>query len=228
MEILSYMNGIATFFISMDEFLPLGRASLWPFAQAIVDRYDFKAAGQASQLDGNAPDEPTFQNGQFEFAAQTTPVLQLRFSGNRIAVNCSRTDQAEAFFDEITEYLRSEFSFRQSKRKISVAYTSAVVFSPGRRFAENVQVFSDLSKVISAGFSDMNQEGDFYLQSARFAGVTKLGDQLQNSSFVIEERAGRPNGTDWLYSLASMKTEVHVKTLERMHERLQTFQSQPT
>lgn len=223
MEIVTYLNGIVSRHINADEFLPLGNASYWIYVQAIADRYDFKAVGQAGQLGTSGGDDPVFQNGSFVLDGQLIPIMEVRIFTNRILVNCSKTDQAQAFHQDLRVFLESNHGFRDSRRDPHTSYASAMVIKPEDEIIDKVQIITEMGKIVSESFSEVGQEGTLYPQAIRFSGVTKFGDGGQNSTFLIEERAGRPNGSNWLYTQASLPTAVHASTLEKLEDLVRGY-----
>ncbi|MGI4763831.1 MAG: hypothetical protein ACRYGP_01995 [Janthinobacterium lividum] len=216
MEIVTFLNGIVARYINQDEFLPLGQNSLWMFVPGIAEQYDFKSVGQGAQGGVPVGDEPVLQNGSFTIDGQVIPIIELRLQTGRIVVNCSKTEQAEAFHRDLERFLIDHHKFRSVSREVPLAYASSLVVKSEGDIVGKIEIFRKMSSIISNGFNRSGQAGSLFPQSLKFSGTTKLGDGVQMSSFVVEERAGRPSGSGWVYTQASLTTEMHIEVLEAL------------
>lgn len=214
MQIVAYINAPILQNVSTEEFLPIGHNSIQFFGPAIAERYNFQAHGEP---EGGS--SYIFQNGRFIFEEIDTPILSMDFQGDKMVAMCSTTPQGLAFLDDMTEFLVSTFKFRRPKRNVISLLSSAIVVDFGTNVLAQLSGVAKIHSLMNSRISGMLEGGTLEAQSLKFAGRVQLNNQkAAGISYTLEERIGRPPGTNWLFSYAPLSSETHVEFLNELSE----------
>lgn len=215
MIVISYLNTVIHRLISHDEFLPSEESSMGPFLTAINHRYEFKNHGESPGIAANIGSPiPVFQNGLFTFSNKSVPVLSLEFQPTRIVAACSTTEQAQALLDDVVRFLVNHHGFRLPTRRIENFPVSSLVVDFGHDFLANLDVLKRIIDAVNTRASNSEYQARTHLSSVRIAGSSLMGGAVVNTSFIIEERGGRPSGTSWLYTQAPLSNSEHIELLQ--------------
>jgi hypothetical protein len=214
MNIVSYINANTLRFIAQDEFLPEGQSSMFAFANPIAQRYGFQAHGESQTAASVGILSPAFQAGVFNFENVPVPIMSLEFLPARITATCSTSEQSNAFMDDLIEFLVTHYKFRKPSREIQKFEVSALVIDFGPQFLEKISVIGKILTTLNKFSSDASSlHAPMDIQGIRFAGTNSKHGQIVNMHYALEVRAGRPLGTNWLFSQAPLPTKSHVALL---------------
>ena len=218
MRIVSHVHGSVLRLISIDEILPLGCNMMLMFAQEIARKFNFKVAEQSSVAANAGMLSPSFQAGSFNIDGADFPITTLDFQGGRIAAACTKTDQTLEFLTRLFRFLEEQFGFRKPNREVVDFVSSAIVVDYGPEFASKIQILELMRNALNDAVTASGMDAKLFLEGVKFSGAVTLEWQKLSISYNLEARAGRPPGTNWLFSHAPLSTSSHEELLTRLEE----------
>jgi hypothetical protein len=214
MRVVSYLQAIATFSAAWDEVRPLAGAPFAPVVTAMRAKYGFQNATQSLAAQQIGLTTPAFQIGQFELDKKIIGVNALEFQPSSIQISCSKTEYCLIFFDDMMEFLHSEFGFRKPPRDRKIIFhRSAIVcdlgFDVAQTFGKWLEVQSLLASKVAAGEPELTPLG------VRFLG--RQNDPTNpESQYVFEQRLTSPPGENWIFSQGPFDTDTHEQLLHEI------------
>jgi hypothetical protein len=220
MKIIAHVASPILRFITLDEFLPVDNNSMAFYAPAIAARYDFQAQGESQIASGVGFNSPIFQNGRFDYKGVDTPILSVDFQGSRILAICSTTEQTFAFLEDLIEFLVTTFEFRRPERPIDDLVSSATIVDFEQNIIAKITEVAKIHSMLRSYMGGLLEKATLEPQGLKFSGSVPFGTSSLNILYTLEERAGRPVGTQWFFSHAPFATDIHVEFLEKLETML--------
>ena len=214
MKIIAFSSATLVSLFPLEAFTPLGGINERHTIVAIGQRYNF---GTKPNLASRAEVEKTglvFESGFFATEMGEVIIHRLAIHNDGVVVRTNKTEQASAFFDDLTNWLVEHHRFR----KITYAphYLSEVVIdfeSPASNMLANYDKISDII------FSNVSEDRGAI--GATFGGliIDFITKSVAMPKFIIERREGSAVEDERYFCSAPLTTDRHLQVLEEI-ERL--------
>lgn len=216
MRIISYMEAILTFAAPWDGVRPIAGIPFSLIANAIRARYGFQNVGLSPISQQVGLSTPLFTTGQFKFDDRDVALInQLDFQPAGFNISSSKTAFCEAFFEDLFDFLVSQFGFRKPGADAKRTHRTAIVcdfgFPIDRTFGKWLEVKKLFDQLTSPGEPKLAPLG------MRFMG--ERNQQLvAETQFLFERRVISPPDENWIFSQGPFDTETHERLLSEIAE----------
>jgi hypothetical protein len=211
MNIISFLEGTVVLNASWDEVRPVAGAPFNAIIELLRNRYSFQSVGTSTTAPQASLMTPFLKAGQFGKES----IAQIDFQPANIAVTCSQTITALNLIDDMMEFLRDNLGFRVPPKDRKKTYRSTIISDMGFNVAHTLGKWKEIEILLNKlrGLSDLNME----LTGINFIG--RNGDRYDpNLRFVFEQRLPAPDGAEWIFSHAPLRTEDHEKLLSKISQ----------
>jgi hypothetical protein len=190
---------------------------------ALVGRYEFGTFPPdnppAEDLNKNGA---KFQNGFFTSEGKRHNITELAIFNDGLVVNSNSTEGATAFLDDLTNFVRSTFKFRDFTSKVRKLLVSQLTVEFDTRLAALVPLFEKIVGLINEETSQNYQTPS----SMDFGRIDFLFDKERarldyaSPRFLIERRLNIPFSQERYYCSATMDTGSHLRILGEIEKML--------
>jgi hypothetical protein len=224
-RLIAIDTGRATWLFPLEEISPLEPLDRGQLTAALVDRYGFAAFPApntpAEEINKNGA---KFQNGFFTFGGRRANITELAIFTDGIVVNSNSTEAALAFIEDLTNYVRSNYGFRDFTSKVRKILVSQLIVEFDTRLVALIPLFEKISALINKETGQLYETPvamDFGRIDFLFD-KEKAGINYAAPRFLIERRAGVPFAQERYYCSASMHTDSHLRILAEIEKMLLT------
>lgn len=219
MRLIAYEVGRTSLLFPLEEISPLIPNDGREVAEAIVARYNFRGFppinASREELSKNGA---KFENGLFTLNKKPVSIAEFTAYNDGIVVSASTTEIASAFIDDLLEFLRRDYGFREFISKTQRTFISQVVVEFERPLSGLLPTFNRLMSLIGA------QTEQTYGIPAKmdFARIDFGLDTVTNHvryltpRFLMERRPGIPFEQERYFCSAPMHTRSHLAILEEI------------
>jgi hypothetical protein len=219
MRIISFESARVTRLFPLEEFTPAAGANSPSIISLIAQRYGFAIVPTITTREDLNKNGLVFGMGHFQYDGQPLIVTDFAIYTDGLAAVAQRSEWAEAFLDDVTSWVRTEFGFREISSPTRKLYSNSVVVdfenSPSRlvrQFKQIADFISDRTVTLTSDRKQMNfARLDFEIDK-----MTLGGGQVATSKFTLERRAGVGFEQERYFSSAPMTTADHIETLEQI------------
>jgi hypothetical protein len=217
-RIINYDSGRVTCLFPLEEVTPITGINDREIIAAITSRYHFLKSPDLAK-DDIAKDGYKFGSGQHPFGAILFRINDFSIYRDGLVINATATDGAEAFLDDVIQFMQERFDFRDFETEPRRYFQSQLVVEFDRSPARLLTALDDLSYTISGPLEDIYRM-DIPMQFARldfdFDKMSKHPAPAVVQRFIIERRAGVPFESERYFCAAPMRTGDHIQVLERI------------
>ena len=233
MRVVSFDNARVTWLFPLEEFAPASGATPQSILAEIGERYNFTRRPDVTTREDMNQKGLLFGVGRFTTKDQSVMINDFAIYTDGIAAVSERSDFAEAFLNDVFEWVIEKFNFRRvdTKRRL---YSSVVVVEFERSPACLVAGYEKLVQLI-------NSKIDTIMKKPASVQFTRLGlemdpkeladGQVAAPKFVLERRGGIEYTKERYFSSATMQTAAHLEVLneiEKMAATLSTGDQRPS
>ena len=214
MKIIAFSSGILVSLFRLEAFAPIGGLNERQVIGAIAQRYNFGTSPNVSSREELERNGLVYESGFLETELGEATVHRLSIHNDGVIVRTNKTEHAEAFFDDLTNWLVEGYGCREIRKKS--LYSSEIVVE-FEKPAKNMVVKFD--KLVNIILSSLNENRE--VSAAAFNGLTIEFESKSASmpKFIIERREGTSLEDECYFCSAPLTTERHLQVLEDM-ERL--------
>ena len=214
MKIVTFASGHLVSLFPVEAFSPVSGLNERHLIGAIGQRYSF---GSSPNMSSRADVQGTglvFEFGFFETEAGEVTIHSLSIHNDGVVVRTNKTEDAEAFFGDLTNWLIEDFECRKVRTKSH--YLSEIVVDFEKPMATALNNYDKLTSLILSSVHENREARAAALNSLSIEFVTSAGEVPR---FVIERRQGTTVEEERYFCTAPFTTEQHLKVLEEI-ERL--------
>jgi hypothetical protein len=214
MEIVSLESGRTTWLFPVEEILPLGGADGPNIVAAIAGRYRFTHPPANPTREDIEKNGLKFLGGQMTRDGGIANIIEFTvFNDGLVSVSTS-TERAEAFLQDIYEFLVSEYAFRKISSNVKKVNLSTVVID----FESSLNgLIRDYKTDLIARHLNSIDGSDYPVELARMDFVLNKDPEFRPPNvprFTIEKRANTAFSQHRYYSSAPIQTAKHLEILE--------------
>lgn len=211
MNIISFLEGTVVLNASWEEVRPVAGAPYGAVIDLLRNRYSFQSVGTSATSQQANLMTPFLQAGEFDKES----IAQVDFQPANIVVTCSKTTTALNFIDDMMEFLRDNLGFRVPPKNRQKTYRSTIISDMGFNVAHTLGKWKEIEALLNKlrGPSDLSMK----LAGINFIGMS--GARYDpNVRFVFEQRLPAPDGAEWIFTHAPLRTEDHEKLLSKISQ----------
>jgi hypothetical protein len=221
MRIISYDSARVTSLFPLEEISPK-RSNIYNIVEKIGGRYSFAKRPDFSlprtELDKTGL---RFESGSFRFGDSDTPISDCTAFSDGIVINAQTTEVAEAFWNDLSDWLRKENNFRDFTITPTLRFISQLVVEFDGSINNILIEYGNISSIVSDAVSEI-YEDKIEMEFARFdLDFDKIGRKSHHviPKFSIERRVNVAFERSRYMCNAPIRTRNHVEILEKI-ERL--------
>jgi hypothetical protein len=219
MRIIAFETCRVTELFPFEEVIPLGGVSDLDIAEKIKAKYSF-VKGPELTTDEIAKSGYKFETGKFLFESTTTRITDFAVYRDGIVINAAKTDVAEAFLEDVTEFMKKEFSFRDFMTPPRRYFQSQLVVEFDRSPEKLIKSLYTIASAISEPLTEI-YGSEIPMKFARLdfdADKTELSLRSPAAvhRFIMERRINMPFEKERFFCSAPMRTNTHIATLEKI------------
>src|ERR1041385_4268409 len=220
MKVISFDNARTTWLFPLEEFAPASGATPQSILAEIGERYSFARRPDITTRDDINQKGLLFGIGRFSTKDRSGMINDFAIYTDGIAAVSERTDFADAFLDDVFEWIVEKFNFRKVDTSLRL-YSSTVVIEFERSPARLVSGYEKLVELINARTSTIMKKSAA-VQFARLGlemDPKELADgQVAAPKFMLERRAGIEYSKERYFSSATMQTNAHLEVLTEIEK----------
>jgi hypothetical protein len=214
MEIVSLESGRVTWLFPVEEIIPLGGADGPNIVATLTARYRFTHPPANPTREEIEKNGLKFLAGQFDYGDGIANIIEFTVFNDGIVAVSTSTERAEAFLQDIYEFLVAEFKFRPITSRIKKIDLSSIV----------VELRASLNGLIKGHKTDRIAEhlnsiddSDFPVELVRIDFALNKDPEFRPPHIprlTIEKRANSAFSQNRYYSVAPLSTEKHLEILQ--------------
>ncbi|MCK1562452.1 hypothetical protein IVB08_00305 [Bradyrhizobium sp. 173] len=220
MKVIKFDSARATWLFPLEEFGPVAGSNNPSVISQIAQRYGFAQVPTITTQEAMAKNGLPFGMGHFQNRDSRFAVTDFVVYNDGLVAIAEKTEWAEAFLEDVTTWVKSEFNFREVVSGIRKLYASTIVVdfeSPLSRLLKGYEVISNL--ITSHAVTITPHKTPLQFSRLDFeVDRTVLAGQLALPKFVIERRAGVSFDHERYYCNAPMHTETHLSVLKEIED----------
>jgi hypothetical protein len=221
LKIISFDNARATWLFPLEEFTPLAGADGRALLAAIAVRYGFTRLPAITTREDMAKNGLQFGVGQFEIDGARANIPDFIVYNDGIVAMAEKTEWADKFLEDVVQWVKEEFGFRDFSSGIRKLYASTLIVdfeTPLSRLLRGYELISEL--ISSRTITIMPSRKPLQFSRLDFeVDKTEMEGQLALPKFVLERRSGVLFSQERYYTVAPMHTASHIEVLTEI-ERL--------
>jgi hypothetical protein len=223
MRVIAFDSGRVTVLFPIEEVMPLGGMIALDTVNDVIARYNF-----AKRPDLGLSREELqklglkFENGHYNVQGQMAPIVSFVIFPDGVVIDASKTDDAEAFWDDLSKWMISEKKFRDFTIAPTKRFVSQVVTEFDTPLCKLINGFDDLTRLVS---EKLNAIYDAQIKLG-FARVDFEFDRLSGKSsliiprFIIDRRVNIEFSRERYYCSAPLRTKDHVEVLQQIESAI--------
>jgi hypothetical protein len=201
-----------------DEIRPLSGLNVPEFTRLIQERYGF---AKAPSLQETRDTGAKFQAGRLKSGTKTINITELAVFNDGIIVNSFHTDDAEFVLEDIFDWAKNMFSFRDPDTPKPRTFESNIIIEFDRSIDPALLVFNGVRAKIARVVEDTYEtKVPIGYHRIDLSGPMKPQLEIGRPSFVIERRLGYPFEANRFFSAASFRTERHLELLQEFENAI--------
>ena len=214
MKVISQDGGLASLIFIADEVKPLKGYHLPKLLEAVAQRYN--ATKAPTLVEARGAGGAAFENCLFNASDKQIAIGRIDFHNDAIVVMTTDTDDSEIVLDDIFQWLKQEFQFRDPISTSIKRFQSDLVVSFDHDPSDS---FSGIGSFIKHIQDEMMPRNAHTKKDLQFAHITFATDPLisgPSPEFSVTHRFGVPWRYGLYFSKAHMRTQSHIRSLEML------------
>jgi hypothetical protein len=220
MRIIAYETSRLTVLFPYEEVLPLSGVNDRDIIDKVTTRYKFlkspNLVGEETAKSGFK-----FEHGQISIGNINERITDFSIYRDGIVINSAKTEISEALLDDITGFMKDEFSFREPVTQPRKFFQSQIVVEFDKSPEKLVTPYDEISAIVSGPLKEIYGI-DVPMKFTRLDfGADKTKLLMPTSSvhnFIIERRTGIGFEKERYFCSAAMRTATHVSVLEQVEK----------
>jgi len=223
MKIIAFETSRLTVLFPYEEVLPLSGVNDRDIIEKVTARYKFlKSPNLVS--DETSKSGFKFEHGQINLNNANERITDFTIYRDGVVINATKTDISEALLNDVTEYMKQEFSYRDPVTQPRKYFQSQLVVEFEKSPEKLITPFNEIAAIVSEPLREI-----FGVDiPMRFVRLDLGADKTTLSSpapavihpFIIERRTGVPFEKERYFCSAPMRTATHVSVLEQIEKKI--------
>jgi hypothetical protein len=217
MKIISQDSCRVTILFPLEEVVPLGGINGPEALGKIQRRYEFlKTPDPTMTREDVVKQGYKFSTGQIILSGKKTVVIEFAIYNDGIVADARNSEIAEAFLDDIIQFMQTEFEFRKFSSEPRRYFHNQLVVEFEKPLGRLIPTFDKISRTISQFLGP-----DDAMNFARIDfQADKTGKSAVPPKLVIERRLGISFDKERYFSSAPIRTQEHVAVLEELERSI--------
>lgn len=216
MKVVTYTSASLIALFPLAEFAPLISLNERKLNKSIGDRYSFGVIPDAAPSQAElAENGLVYESGVHETPEGDVTIARVSAHHDGVVIRASTTQQADAFFDDLQEWLIREWGFRRVP--ITPLYLSDIVVDFDKPMSNMINKFDEMINIISRNMNKNRQVKSINFQELSVGFETAEGF---TPKFSIEHRVGSKPEDGKFFCTAPMETDKHVEALTQIEQLL--------
>jgi hypothetical protein len=220
LKIISFDNARATWLFPLEEFAPVAGADGRAILAGIAARYGFTRLPAITTREDMAKNGTQFGVGQFEIDGARVNIPDFIVYNDGIVAVAEKTEWADKFLEDVVQWVKGEFGFRDFSSGIRKLYASTLIVDfewPLSRLLRGYELISEL--ISSRTITIMPSRKPLQFSRLDFeVDKTELEGQLALPKFILERRSGVLFSQERYYTVAPMHTASHIEVLTEIEK----------
>ncbi len=218
MKVISNEAGRAYQKLVADEVHPPGGYYLTDAIRAISERYGFT---ETPSIEDTKTTGAIFRGGRLVSGTKKINIQEIGFFSDGVYATIQDTMTADFVLDDLLTWAEQAFGLRPSITKIPRKYMNAAVVEFEASIEGCLNIFNKLISSYNEMLASLYKETvSASLYQIGFAFDSFEANLPVNTNFTIERRIGLPFSSNRYFSIAPLKTEMHIELLEKFERAL--------
>jgi hypothetical protein len=215
-RVISFDVARVTVLFPVEEVMPLGGMAASDVVNDVVSRYQFaKGPDLGLSREDLQKTGLKFENGHHTFQGQTTPIASFVIFSDGVVIDAGRTDDAEAFWDDLSNWVIKERKFRNFTIVPIRRFVSQIVIEFDKPLSKLINGFESLTRLVSEKLNTV-YDAKVNLEFGRIDFASSDQVSLRMPNFIIERRLNIPFSRERYYCSAPLRTNDHIEVLEQI------------
>lgn len=223
MRIIAYETSRLTMLFPYEEVVPLGGVNDREIVEQVTSRYKFLKS-PSLLTEETTKNGFKFEAGQITVNGAVERITDFSIFRDGIVINSTRTDNSEALLDDVMNYMKDEFSYRDFITPPKRYFQSQIVVEFDKSPEKLIAPLAQISSVISEPLNEIYGQ-DIPM---KFGRLDFAADKLKLSlrapaiihNFIIERRLNVPFENERYFCSAPLRTTTHISVLEKIEALL--------
>lgn len=213
MNLIATDTGRVLQLIVMEEVLPLSGLYMPAMYQQLAERYAF--VGRPQDYGDAIAKGAKFQHGRLITPNKTIVIKEISVFNDGLIIDTYNTDEAEYITEDVLEWARTAFAFRERRTLIPRLFTSVITVEFDDAIEPALKGLTTIAKRMSDAYNRAySHEIDMHLLRLSFQADPLLLPPFRNTQFFIERRIQRPYSENRYQCGAPLRTEDHIELLK--------------
>jgi hypothetical protein len=220
LNIVSFDSARVTWLFPLEEFAPAAGSDGRSVLAAIAARYGFAQLPTITTRDDMAKKGLPFGLGQFDIDGARVSISDFLVYNDGIVAIAEKTEWADKFLEDVVEWVKREFGFREPSSGIRKLYASTLIVEFERPLSRLISGYELISELVSSRSITITPDRK-PLQFSRLdfeVDKTTLDGQTALPKFILERRGGVSFSQERYYSAAPMHTAHHLEVLTEIEK----------
>jgi hypothetical protein len=218
MKLISTELGRAAQAFVGDETRPLGGLNLPEFIRLIQDRYGFVRAPDIKDVGQTGA---KFQQGRLTIGNKTINITELAVFSDGIVVTSFHTDDAEFILNDLFDWAKGVFGFRDPETKKPRIFESHLVIEFDRSIDPALRAFDPVLQEIEKSVEDTYAiKTPIGYHRLDLSVPMKPQLEIGRPSLAIERRINYPLEANRFFSTSNFRTERHLELLQALENAI--------
>lgn len=218
MKIINYDIGRANQRLNPDEARPVGGYYMPEAIRLLSDRYGFS---QSPILEEARTKGAIFRDGRLIAGASKINIVELGVYNDGIYATTQDTPSADFVLDDVLTWAGQAIGLRQPSTAQPRLYDSAIVVEFDVDIEKRLNIFNDLKHSYERMIQELYGEKTVSALYHMAISSDPLTSRLRlATNFSIERRVGSPFSSNRFFSIAPLRTKMHIELLERLEKTL--------
>lgn len=216
MKLVTIESGRTTWLFPVEEFFPLGAADAPSIIMAIAQRYHFTHPPQNPTREDVDKNGLRFSGGHLLRGDERINIVDFVVYNDGLVVAATTTEGADAFLDDVIQYLVNEFEFRELTSDVRKIPMSSVVVEFSVPLSMALSPVDQLSRIVGEQLN-RSEEVDRPIELTRLDLSLNTDPEFRPANIpklTIEKRANTPFSQHRYYSSAPIPTAAHLQLLQ--------------
>jgi hypothetical protein len=216
LRIISFDSARVTWLFPIEEFAPAATSNPGVVLAGIATRYNFTRTPTITTREDMANNGLVFGLGHFQFNGETVGITDFIIYNDGIVAISQKTEWAEAFLEDLFNWVKENFGFRDLSSGIRKLFTSTLVVDFDSPLSGLISGYDALSGIItSRTMTIMRDRKPMQFSRLDFEVDKRTLDsgQVALPKFILERRPGVGFEQERWFSIAPMHTAQHVEVL---------------
>jgi hypothetical protein len=221
LKIISFDSARVTWLFPLEEFAPAANSNAGVMVARIAERYKFAKIPTITTREDMANNGLVFGMGHFQFDGGAVGISDFVVYNDGIVAISQKTEWADAFLEDIFNWVKESFGFRDPSRMGRKLFISTIVVDfeyPLSGLISGYEAISDIITARTVTIMPSRKPMQFSRVDFEIDRKTLDSGQVALPKFILERRPNVGFEQERWFSSAPMHTAAHIEALSEIEK----------